>query len=140
MPFLKVIKVSFLKAIFCNKKKALRQINVHNIVVPHYEELSVKNLYDDAMKDELVRDYLPELEQNSNRFPERDFFFGILGTLRPQYLKKIIDDANKVRYEADVNDLQKDFIMLDTPWYEELMKYPYLSSKEYLQYFIIFDI
>jgi hypothetical protein len=140
MPSLKVIKVSFLRAIFCNKKKALRQTNVHNIVVPHYEELSVKNLYDDAMKDELVRDYLPELEQNSSRFPEREFFFGILGTLRPQYLKKIIEDANKVRYEADVNDPQKDFIMLDTPWYEELMKYPYLSSKEYLQYFIIFDI
>ena len=83
MPSLKVIKVSFLRAIFCNKKKALRQTNVHNIVVPHYEELSVKNLYDDVMKDELVRDYLPELEQNSNRFPERDFFFGILNSLRP---------------------------------------------------------
>ena len=92
------------------------------------------------MKDELVKDYLPELEQNSNRFPERDFFFGILGTLKPQYLKKIIHDANKVRYEADVNDPQKDFIMLDTPWYEELMKYPYLSSKKYLKCFIIFDI
>ena len=140
MPSLKVIKVSFLRAIFWNKKKALRQTNVHNIVVPHYEELSVKNLYDDVMKDELVRDYLPELEQNSNKFPERDFFFGILGTLRSQYLKKIIEDANKVMYEADVNDSQKDFIILDTPWYEELMKYTYLSSKKYLQCLIIFDI
>ena len=52
---------------------------------------------------------------NSNRIPERDFFFGVLGTLRPLYFKKIIEDANKVRYEADVNDPQKDFIMLDTP-------------------------
>ena len=53
------------------------------------------------MHDELVKDYLPDLEQNSNRFPERDFFFGILGTLRPIYLKKIIEDANKVRFETD---------------------------------------
>ena len=98
MPTQKGTKISFLRAIFCNKKKALRQINVNSIVVPHYEELSVKNIYDDAMKDDLVKDYLPELEQNSNRFPERDFFFGILNSLRPQYLKKIIDDANKVRY------------------------------------------
>ncbi len=51
--------------------------------MPHYEELSAKNLYADAMKDELIKDYLPDLEQNSNRFPERNFFFGILGTLRP---------------------------------------------------------
>ncbi len=103
---------------------------VAKVVVPHYEELSVKNLYDDAMKDELVKDYLPDLEQNSNRHPEREFFFGILNSLRPLYLKKIIEDANKVRYEADVNDPQKDFIMLDTPWYEELMKYPYFSSNK----------
>jgi hypothetical protein len=89
------------------------------------------------MKDELLKDYLPELEENSNRLPERNFFFGILGTLRPEYLKKIIEDANKVRYEADPNDLTKDFIMLDTPWYEELMKYPYFSSKKYFEYLYI---
>ena len=92
------------------------------------------------MKDELVKDYLPDLEQNSNRIPERNFSFGILGTLRPVYLKKIIEDANKVRYEADINDPKKDFIMLDTPWYEELMKYPYFSSKKYLAHHLTFVI
>jgi hypothetical protein len=134
MPTQKRTNVSFLRAIFCNKKKAMKQINVRSVVVPHYEELSVKNLYADAMKDELIKDYLPDLEQNSNRIPEREFFFGILGTLRPEYLKKITEDANKVRYEADPKDPKKDFIMLDTPWYEELMKYPYFSSKKYLEY------
>ena len=82
------------------------------------------------MKDELIKNYLPDLEQNSNRFPERDFFFGILGTLRPIYLNKIIEDANKVRYEADASDPQKDFIMLDDDCYKELMKYPYFSSNK----------
>ena len=53
------------------------------------------------MKDEIIKNYLPDLEQNSNRFPEWNFFFGILGTLRPEYLKKIIEDANKIRYESD---------------------------------------
>jgi hypothetical protein len=54
MPSIKGTKVSFLRAIFCNKKKALKQTNVAKIVVPYYEEISVKNLYPDAMKDELV--------------------------------------------------------------------------------------
>ena len=75
MPSQKGTKLSFLRAIFCNKKKALKQVNVHNIVVPHYEELSVKNIYADAMKDELLKDYIPDLEMNSGRFPERDFFW-----------------------------------------------------------------
>ena len=42
------------------------------------------------MKDEPVKDYLPDLEENFNRVPEREFFFGILGTLRPLYLKKLL--------------------------------------------------
>ena len=62
MPTQKGTKINFLRAIFCNKKKALKQANVAQIVVPHYEEISVKNLYHDAMKDELVKDYLPDLE------------------------------------------------------------------------------
>ena len=140
MPTQKGTKVSFLRAIFCNKKKALKQTNVSSIVVPHYDELSVKNLYADAMKDELVKDYLPDLEQNSNRVPERDFFFGILNSLRPQYIKKVIEDANKVRYEVDVKDPQKDYIMLDEDWYKELMKYPYFSSKNDLLYSLMVDI
>ena len=140
MPTQNGTKVSFLRAIFCNKKKALKQTNVIRVVVPHYEELSVKNLYDDAMNDLLIKDYLPDLNQNSNRIPERDFFFGILGTLRPIYLNKIIEDANKVRYEADVNDPEKDFIMLDDDWYKELMKYPYFYSNKDFEYILMFDV
>jgi hypothetical protein len=63
-----------------------------------------------------------------------------LNSLRPEYIKKIIEDANKARYEADPNDLKKDFIMLDDEWYKELIKYPYFSSKKYLQYSLMFDI
>ena len=50
--------------------------------VPCYQEISVKNLYQDAMKDELLANYLPTKEQLSGRLPEREFFFGLLCTLR----------------------------------------------------------
>jgi hypothetical protein len=63
-----------------------------------------------------------------------------LNSLRPEYIKKIIEDANKVRYEADPADLKKDFIMLDDDWYKELIKYPYFSSKIDLQHSLMFDI
>jgi hypothetical protein len=58
-----------------------------------------------------------------------------LNSLRPEYVKKIIEDANKVRYEADVNDPKKDFIMIDDDWYKELIKFPYFSSNIYSKYF-----
>jgi len=100
--------------------------------VPKYEELSVKNLYSDAMNDSELEPYLPNLEQNSNRLPEREFFFGIMGTVKPDYLKKIIDDANKVRYEANDTKVQSDYIVIDDDWLQELTKHPYYSSKHSL--------
>jgi hypothetical protein len=50
--------------------------------VPNYREISVKNLYEDAMGDEVLKKYLPSRRQLSNKLPERAFFFGVLGTLR----------------------------------------------------------
>ena len=53
----------------------------------------------------------------SKRLPEREFFFGVVGTLRADYLHKIIEDANKARFKADENDLNKDYIMVGDEWY-----------------------
>ena len=103
MPSQKGTKISFLRAIFSNKKKAIQQNKVAKIVVPHFEELSVKNLYGDAMKDEVIKDYLPELEMNSNRFPEREFFFGILNSLRPEYVKRL----SKMQTKLGMKQMQK---------------------------------
>ena len=50
--------------------------------VPNYPEISVKNLYDDACNDADLAKYLPSKKQLSNKLPEKDFFFGVLCTLR----------------------------------------------------------
>ena len=52
-------------------------------------------------------------------------------------MKKVVEDANRVRYEADAKDPQKDFIMLDEDWYKELTKYPYNFTKDYSVSFLI---
>ena len=45
-----------------DEKKALRQCQVLTLTVPQYEELSVKNMYKDAMSDPEVAAYLPSLD------------------------------------------------------------------------------
>jgi hypothetical protein len=42
------------------------------------------------MGDPDVAVYLPSKKQCSNKLPERDFFFGVLATLKNEYLKEII--------------------------------------------------
>ena len=82
-------------------KKVLQQTDGTHLKVPKYDELSVKNIYPDAIKDDLIGPYLPNLDQSSNKLPERDYFFAIIGTLKPDYLTKIVTDANKVRFSAN---------------------------------------
>jgi hypothetical protein len=61
-----------------------------HLEVPHYSELSVKSLYEDALADENLRLYLPSKKQLSNKLPDRVFFFGIVGTLKKYWLSEVI--------------------------------------------------
>ena len=63
--------MNFLRDILSDKKLHLKANEVMFLNVPSNEELSVKNLYDDAMKDPVLSKYLPSKEQLSNRLPER---------------------------------------------------------------------
>ena len=75
-------KLSFLRDLLSEKKHHLKRNEVIYLTVPNYKELSVKNIYDDAMQDPLLSKYLPNKEQMSGKLPERDFFF--LHTFDPQ--------------------------------------------------------
>jgi hypothetical protein len=96
----------------------------------------VKNLYEDAMKDQLLSKYLPTKEQVFNKLPEREFFFGVLCTLRRQYMTDIIAEAQKKRFKVSDEDPKKQGILISDTWMEELMKHPYHSSKVLLVTFI----
>ena len=44
-------KLSFMRAILREEKKAIKLANLVSMDVPNYSELSVKNMYEDAMGD-----------------------------------------------------------------------------------------
>jgi hypothetical protein len=97
--------------------------------VPTYPELSVKNMFADAVADPVLSKYLPSKEQLSGKLPERDFFFGILCTLKNQYMKDVIADAQKKRFVVEAGDEKKQGILISDTWFAELTKHPYYSSK-----------
>jgi len=61
--------------------------------------------------------------------PEREFFFGVMATLKNEYLKEIITGAHSKRYKLPENDQSKQSILISESWLEELKKHPYISSK-----------
>ena len=93
--------------------------------VPCYQEISVKNLYEDAMKDELVVKHLSTKQQLSGRLSKGDFFFGLMCTLRNQYMKDIIAGAHKARYTVGEYDTKKQAINISQARMAELKKHPY---------------
>ena len=126
---MKGTKLSFLRDILSEKKLNLKQNEVIRLEIPAYQELSVKNLYEDAMKDAVLSKYLPTKEQLSGKLPEREFFFGVLCTLRKQYMQDIISDASKKRFKINDEDSKRQGIAISDGWFQELMKHPYHSSK-----------
>ena len=129
LPTMKGTKLSFLRDILSEKKLNLKQNEVIRLEIPAYQELSVKNLYEDAMKDAVLSKYLPTKEQLSGKLPEREFFFGVLCTLRKQYMQDIISDASKKRFKINDEDSKRQGIAISDGWFQELMKHPYHSSK-----------
>ena len=59
LPSYAATKVVFLRSIVADQKKVFKQDQIIHIVAPKYEELSVKNLYLEALADPIIGSYLP---------------------------------------------------------------------------------
>jgi hypothetical protein len=118
-----------MRDLLSESKKHLKQNEVNLMEVPFYSEISVKNLYPDAIQDPLLASYLPSKEQLSNKLPERNFFFGVMCTLRRQYMVDIIKQAHDNRFKLPEDDPKKKGIVISEAWLQELKKHPYFSSK-----------
>lgn len=81
------------------------------------------------MQDPAVNKYLPSREQLSGKLPERDFFFGILCTLKNGYMKEMIAEAHQKRFKVPEDDQKKSAILISDNWFAELQKHPYYSRK-----------
>ena len=56
--------------------------------------------------------YLPTKKQVSNKLPERDFFFGVIGTLKKLWLTEVIRVANEKRNKASEEEGEKNRIVI----------------------------
>ena len=63
-------KISFMRDIMKETKLALKQNEIVHMEIPNYQEISVKNLFDDAVSDPELAKYLPSKEQLSGKLPE----------------------------------------------------------------------
>mgnify|MGYP004066299083 CR=1 FL=1 len=79
----------FIKDILCGNRQVMKKSAVNFIEVPHYDELSVKNLWPDFKKDAEFCSFFPATF-SKEKGPPRDYFFNILNTIHPEYLGKVM--------------------------------------------------
>ena len=101
---------------------------VDEVDVPGYDELSVKSLWPEFKKDANFCSYFPAVFPKG-KGPPRDYFFNILNTMYPEYLKQVMQHANEQRMSADAEGNRAQSIAMTEFWANELKSMPFLSSK-----------
>ena len=84
-----MLNKNFLRDIFQDKKKLMKQADIKCISVPKYDELSVKTLLPEWQANPEFWVYFPD-KMSKDRVPYRDYFFTILNTLKPDYVDAMI--------------------------------------------------
>ena len=95
----------------------LKKSEVKHVDIPHYEELSVKNIYPMMLGNSEFMSFFPD-KYAKGKGPSREYFFNILATLQPEYLWKILEHANKQRMSAECVMQKSQTIHMSEYWQE----------------------
>ena len=82
----------FAKAVFSGQKKLLKLREVKFVQVTKYDELSVKNLYDNFMTLEGMNLYFPD-KYPKGRQCDREYMFNVANTLYEEITTELIQHA-----------------------------------------------
>ena len=79
-------------------KRVFRIVEVAQLAqhVPHWPELSVQRIWPLAIQFPLFFQYMPD-EYDGGRRVDRGFFWGVLGTLEPEFVRHLVDEARRQR-------------------------------------------
>ena len=103
MPSYEMFTKDFAKSIFCGDKKLLKLREVKFIAVTKYDELSVKNLYEDFLELEGMSDYFPD-KYAKGRQCDREYMFNIANTVHPAVVEELIGHALSQRFTINDED------------------------------------
>jgi hypothetical protein len=96
IPLPKFMTVSFARAVFSGQKKLLHQSEVYSYKIPQYEEFSIGSAWDYFHADPYFAMYLP-IGVNGVPKCDREYFWKVLGALRPAMVEGMIQQALEAR-------------------------------------------
>ena len=86
----------FLQLILVGRKRVMLAVDCSPLKVPIRPELSVANVWPDAIRIPGVWDYFPNEWEGARRV-DRKFFWAVLSTQHPDYVKHLIRGSREAR-------------------------------------------
>ena len=123
-----MLNKDFLRDILADKKKLMKLADVTPIVVPKYDELSVKALLPQWQVQPDFWIYFPD-QLAQHRLPDRVYFFTIMNSLQPAYTSAMIKHAQKLRFTGKHDQDEGESIVVSKHWAESLQALPFISCK-----------
>lgn len=123
-----MLNKDFLRQVFAEEKKLFALAEVKFIEVPKYDELSVINIFGRFKKDKKLMMYLPD-RLPKGRNPDRTYFFNVLHTLYPEYVKELVKVAGNHRHQAASQSIEDGIIRVSDEWFAKLQEVPFVSGK-----------
>ena len=75
-----------------------------------------------------VRQYFPDEEMDLERWPDREFFLGVLSTLRREWVEAYVSDAVRQRDKMHLeNRLNTNPIAISGRWRAKLLEHDFAS-------------
>ena len=96
--------------------------------MPKFDELSVINLLPRVKENINVMIYMPDRLPKGKSI-NREYFMNVLNTTYPEFLRKVIDHANKQRFGSANADTEMDEIKVSNNMWDELNAMPFFSRK-----------
>ena len=82
-----------MQALLNNRKRFLRKFEHRHMKLPLWPELSIARVWPEAMQLPRFPEYMPsEWNVQQPKKIERNFFFGILISLAPEYVEQLVLD------------------------------------------------
>ena len=118
----------FLKLVLVEDKRLIKLSEVKFISIPHYSEMSVKVLWPHLKNDKIFMQYFPD-RMPVNHLPDRSYFFNILNSTKPEYLKQALTHANKQKNSIEAEKNLQDSVLISDSWWTQLNEIPFISCK-----------
>jgi hypothetical protein len=90
LPPYRQCSMSFLKDVLANKKRLFKVFEAPVVDFPPLKELTVKQVLELALADEVIQQYLPDKEDIGDDYLDRKFLFAVVNTIEPTFFERCL--------------------------------------------------